>query len=412
MGTLHPIIMFEQYYQAVHGKRILAGNTSRNPPLKFQYFAEAPLISTLIALETGHGVTGDVVEQDRSLASDVLRFFNIQVIIVHPEQTGPEMLPYIETVMPVQAVYGDGDVVAYSVHLPPMPDVWRIEPGDRLGRLSFAEGWGQPANGSIWAQRRAVRLLVPLDGNAQTMAFRANVPGAGQRLAVEVNGETVRQFDMGVGWMEYEFTIPSEMVHPGLNQIWLRFEELYPARQVRLSPRAIGRTGVDSPVNLVVQSAGQEVGDFGHIYVNGQEVSADERGYNVVVLHPETGEVEGVGAFDTHLDSEASGALAAFLSEVPRGHIVAVSAADEASRLLNQEAVTALHGIGAQGDLREKTRWGHAIIGVQGALPGTALEAVDWMRPSVVVAGEGATEPALAAAFTQIAFTAEVGSQE
>ena len=40
-------------------------------------------------------------------------------------------------------------------------------------------------------------------------------------------------------------------------------------------------------MNLVVQSAGQEVGDFGHIYVDGQDVSPNERGYNVVVLNPE-----------------------------------------------------------------------------------------------------------------------------
>ena len=78
---------------------------------------------------------------------------------------------------------------------------------------------------------------------------------------------------------------------------------------------------------------------------------------------------------------------------VPAGRIVAVAAADEASRLLGQEAVEALRGIGAEGDLREKFRWGHAIIGVQGAAPGTALEAMDWMRPVSVVVGEGATEP-------------------
>jgi hypothetical protein len=116
--------------------------------------------------------------------------------------------------------------------------------------------------------------------------------------------------------------------------------------------------------------------------------------------------VETVAAFDTHDDAGASQALAALLSDVSPGRIVAVAAADEASRLLGEEAVTALQGIGATGDLRGKARWGHAIIGVQGAPPGTALEAMDWMRPAVVVAGEGATEPRLAAAFANIVFSA------
>jgi len=81
-----------------------------------------------------------------------------------------------------------------------------------------------------------------------------------------------------------------------------------------------------------------------------------------------------------------------------------VAAADEASRLLSPQAVEALRTIGASGDLRDHFRWGHAIVGVKGGLPGTALEALDWMRPVTLVVGEAATEPHLAAAFSSIAF--------
>ena len=405
-GTQDPVIMFEQYYQSVHGKRILAGNTSRNPPLKFQYFTEAPLINTLIALETGHQVDPSVVEHDRALASDVLRFFSIGAIAVHPAQTGPEVIPHVEAIMPVQRFYEDGEIVAYRVHLPPWPATWAIRPGDDLGRLSYAEGWGVPSSGVIWAQRQATRLLVPLNGERQKMTFRAYAPGEGLRLRVEVNGQTASRIDMAPGWMDYEVALPAAIVQKGLNEVWWRFETLYPAGEVTLSPRSIGGTGVASPVNLVVQSAGQEVGDFGTIYVNGVQVSPNERGYNVAVIHPLSGVVERTAAFDTHLDEGASQALAAFLQEVPPGSVVAVAAADEASRLLDQEAVDALRGIGAAGDLREKFRWGHAIVGVQGATPGTALEALDWMRPVTLVVGEGATEPGLAAALATITFTA------
>jgi len=91
---------------------------------------------------------------------------------------------------------------------------------------------------------------------------------------------------------------------------------------------------------------------------------------------------------------------------VAEGRIVAVAASDEASRLLGEDAMEALQNIGAQGDMRDRFRWGHAIIGVQGATAGTALEAMDWMRPVAVVAGEGATEPSLAVAFAKISFRA------
>ncbi len=249
------------------------------------------------------------------------------------------------------------------------PSVWIIEPGDPLGRLSFAEGWGEPASGVIWAQRRNARLLVPLDGSPQWMAFRAYAPRGGQQLQVELNGQTVQWIGMAAGWMEYEIELPANVVESGLNEVRLRFEALYPASGIRLSPRAIGRTGVESPVNLVVQSAGQEVGDLGHIYVDGEDVAPNRRGYNVAVIHPERGAVEDVAVFDTHLDERASQELAAFLGQVPQGYIVAVAAADEASRLLGQDAVAALRGIGATGDLQDKFRWGQAIVGVQGASP-------------------------------------------
>ena len=402
-GTQDPVIMFQQYYQSVHQKRLLAGNTSRNPPLKFQYFTEAPVINTLIALETGHQVDPSVVDGDRALAPQVLRFFNIQAILVHPMQAGPAMVPYVESVMPVRRLGDDAEIVAYQVDLPPWPSWWQVVPGDRLGSLSFAEGWGVPAAGTIWAERAEARLLVPLEGGPSKMALRAYAPGPGQRLQVQVNGWQSERLELAPGWQEYELSLPLQL---GLNEVRLRFAQDYPASEVQLSPRAIGSTGVESPVNLVVRSAGQEVGDFGHIYVDGRDVSPNQRGYNVAILDPQTGEVEQAASFDTHLDPAASQALALMLRDVPLGHLVAVAAADEASRLLDQDAVDALRGIGATADLRDRFRWGHAIIGVRGAAPGAALEALDGLQPVTLTVGEGATRPDLSAAFAEIRFSA------
>jgi hypothetical protein len=51
---------------------------------------------------------------------------------------------------------------------------------------------------------------------------------------------------------------------------------------------------------------------------------------------------------------------------------------------LNEAAVSALHSIGGQADPRNSSGWSHAIIGVKGATPGTALEAAGpetgWLR--------------------------------
>ena len=155
---------------------------------------------------------------------------------------------------------------------------------------------------------------------------------------------------------------------------------------------------------LLVQSAGEEVGDFGHIYVNGVDVSPDQRGYNVAVIGP-AGSLQ-TASFDTHLDPGASARLAAFIAAVPDGQTVAVAAADEASMNLGEDAVVALRSIGATGDLRGKFRWSQSIIGVKGAAPGSALEAMDGLRPAGVASGPALTEPGVAAAVEWIRFAA------
>lgn len=403
-GTADKIIMFEQYYQTSHSRRLLAGNTSRNPPLKFQYFTQAPIINTLIALELGHRVDPVIIEADRSLSPDVLQFFNIAAVVVHPLVAGLDAVSYVESTMPVERIYEDQATVAFKVADRPLPQRWSVTPGDWSGALGFVEGWGAPANGLIWAQRRSSRILALLDGQAQEMAFRAFSPEAGQTLRLVVNNRFADQVNLRSGWSDYAVALPEHLVVPGLNEIQLQFDTLSPVSQLRLLPRVIGQTTVVSPVSIVVQSAGLEVGDLSRIYVDGQDVSPNERGYNIALLNPVTGAVEQTGSFDTHLDAGASAEMERFLRKLQPGYIVVVSAADEASQSLGPEASDALRLIGASRNLQGKFRWGHAIVGVLGAAPGTALEALDWMRPVTLVVGDGLTEAHAAAAFTTITF--------
>jgi len=406
-GTLDTIIMFEQYYQSVHEKRLLAGNTSRNPILKFQYFSEAPVISTLIAIETGHSVPEEQVARDGLLAADVLAFFGIEGIVVHPGKAGAEMIPYVESVMPVTRIHDTGAVVAYRVASRPAPDDWIVSPGTELSRLSYAEGWGIPSGEWRWAQRKEVRLFVPMNGGPQVMAFQALAPYPGQAAFIEVNGKAVGRVELQTGSQSYSIDIPPEPVIAGLNEVVLRFRQLSAAAGILAGSRSIGGTEIESPASIAVLSAGNEVGDLGLIYVNGTQVSPNRRGYNLVVVDEVSGTVLDAAVYDTHMDPAASQALALYLQQIPEGRVVAVSAADEASRLLGLEAVEALRAIGAQGDLRSKFRWGHAIIGIKGAEPGTALEATDWMRPVSLAVGTGATEPDLAAGIGVLRFSAD-----
>jgi hypothetical protein len=150
----------------------------------------------------------------------------------------------------------------------------------------------------------------------------------------------------------------------------------------------IGATGAElaAGTSLLVRSAGQETGDFAHIWVSGVDVVDSERGYNLAALAPD-GRVLGQATFDTLASAEASAAMAGWLRKWPAGTLIAGAVADEASLLLGEDAVAALHALGVGTDLRGKFRWSHAFVGVTGAPPGSAHEDVSLLRPAVVAVG-------------------------
>jgi hypothetical protein len=202
--------------------------------------------------------------------------------------------------------------------------------------------------------------------------------------------------------------VPATYLRSGVNKITfqnLDFKELIPPDLS--SPRfPIGSTGGTSPAQIVVRSAGEEQGDFGHIYVRGIDESPGGTGYNVVVIDPNSGKVEQRANFNTFASEAESARLAQFIDAVPAGRIVAAAVRDEASAHLTAEAVAALRSIGAARDLRDKFRWSHAVIGVKGAAPGTALEAASETTVSQLIVGVGATSPAFGPEITEIQIAA------
>jgi hypothetical protein len=137
----------------------------------------------------------------------------------------------------------------------------------------------------------------------------------------------------------------------------------------------IGRTGVPSPGDLRVVSVGEPHGSASSIRVNGTELSPDRRGYNLVAVD-RTGLLVTAKAFDTFADDRAATGLAAWIDSVPPGTIVAGAVRDEGSARLTASGVAALQRLGVEGDLRGRFREAHAFVGVKGAPPGTALEAL------------------------------------
>jgi hypothetical protein len=394
-GALTNQFMFGQFYQTAHHKKLLQGNTSRNPEFKFQYFTNAPFINSLLALETGKTLPPERREADRAIAAEVLAFFNIKYIVVRPDQTNNPIvtpqatIPYIEDVLPVEKIHDEATIKIYRIvssEETRLKSGLLIDTASPLAPLYFGEGWGLQSPGQpIAVQREEARLLLPMTGDRKRITLRIQIPAsyedASQSLFLELNGWQSPPQPISQEWQDLSFDLPVGVARPGLNEVRLHF-----ARAT-----ATPNLGVQTS-DITVLSAGEEVGDFGHIFVNGRDISPNQRGYNAAIIQP-NGAIE-TANFDTHLDPAASTALARFLASLPPGALIAVAAADEASANLGQEAVGALQSIGAKGDLRGCFRCSHAFIR---APSGETFEALDALRPAGVSTGLGLTEPGIAA---------------
>ena len=420
-GTLDQAMMFAQWYQTEQQHPILGGNTSRNPELKFQYFTEAPVINSIIAVETGHTLDDATIQRDRELAPDVLRFFGIRYIVWHSPRDPQNRSAldaaraYVQYVLPVTQISqvddDTGETVAFRVNdLPPLNQTmirsnqtgFTASEIDPMARLNFAEGWGVVGEPMIWATRRQAKVFVRLDEPTDAkLAFNAFVPMTNQRVTVQVNGHIVGSLVMQKNWGEYSLPVARDVWQVGLNEIVFQFDTL------------VSISSLDWPTSIVAYSAGSEVGDFAHIFVNGVDAAQNLRGYNIVVINETTGVVEASEAFDTFASADESVRLVQFIDKIPNGRIIAIAVRDTAAGRedmapnLTQEAVDALRSIGASIDLRNKFRWSYAVISAKGANDAvqrafSVPESTDEIAPVHQVVGIGAMEPNVAAAIEWI----------
>jgi len=212
-------------------------------------------------------------------------------------------------------------------------------------------------------------------------------PEAGRRDQVELlfNGRRLGRLALGTEPAPFRFHLLPPYCRVERNRLEFRYR-YERAALPREDPRSrIGRTGIHAPVDLYVLSAGKPHGWASSILVNGEELSPDRRGYNLVALDPTTGALVGPGSFDTFLHQEASAQLAAFIGRLPAGTIVVAAVKDEAAGQLTEEAVAALRQIGAREDLRGRLFASHLVVGVKGAPPGSAVEAAGDRRVEVVI---------------------------
>lgn len=419
LGRSDILIMMQQWWQTAHGKRRLGGNTSRNPLYKFQYFTEAPLLGELIALmnaDRPHIAAALEAELDaliaayRPRAAQILRNLGVRYVVVHEDKATPQLMRFIHETLPLVKVDrwegAEGSTVSTRIVLYALADEPIGEPARETQTISLVgpdaalyqgEGWAAlpGKDGLRYATRRTPALLIDLPAGCSDL--RIEWQGAARIAAATVNGRSVTVRSLADGMIST--TVPAGVADQPMDRIELRIEgDGTPVNQMAsaLYPGVweVGETGATLPAGrwLVVRSAGEEVGDFAQIFVDGRDVARNERGYNLVALD-EQGEVLNSAAFDVSGNELASAELAAWIDRWPTGTVIAGAVNDEASLKLREDAVAALHSLGVAADLRNHFRWSHAFIGAKGSPPGSALESISLIRPAAVVLGAPVEAP-------------------
>ena len=127
-GKQDVVIMSQLWNQTSHGKRVLGGNTSRNPDFKFQYFSEDPTLARLIALTNAadlpdqHGALREalaatpVTVEDRERARNLAAFLSLRYVMVHRDKLPPDTESALRELLPVQLGPAAGRAGALSDH--------------------------------------------------------------------------------------------------------------------------------------------------------------------------------------------------------------------------------------------------------------------------------------------------------
>jgi hypothetical protein len=391
-----------QYFQTAHGKAMLGGNISRAPDFKMDYFARIPLFRALTDLEMYRDVPPEIDAAARAQAGDLMSLYDIRYFITTPPIPG--RYPYQDTwqrteayaldVLPLEKppVWEADGYRVYRVEQPAIPFPFRLDLGTPGAEPYLSQGWDlqtdeKPFDATAtWIEGKTAELYLPLAAPIPAKLRLAVAPlsyaGApAQTVSVTANGVTLlKDRALSPGWQTLEAAIPASATRRGANRVRLDFGWAASPRKVFPDPASraeIGRTGAVSPVNLEVHAF-----DEAYITTYGPDgaqtdASTGRRGYNVAVIDPRTGKVADMKGFDTAANSYESDALAAYLQAIRPGQIVVLATKGDASSYLNQAAVDAMRSLGSgvtsPSDLSGQA---HALVGVKGAEPSRAAEAI------------------------------------
>ena len=251
-GTLGAEETRLQYYQAWHHKRLLAGNISRAPTFKFDYFKRIPLFYALTEAEMYRTPDEVTLARARAQAGELLTLYDIRYLVVH--DAIPLRYPYVDTFRatrelaltllphePTPLACANG-VCVYRLIQPPLPNPLRVDFGEWRSFPYRGDGWGEDEEvfGAManWVVGTQARLFFPVCGTGERRLTLRLVPftypgAAQQTLTLMLNEQTLgRAIELDESWQIVSVRVPNSMLRQGLNTLTLLFAYAVPPATV------------------------------------------------------------------------------------------------------------------------------------------------------------------------------------
>ncbi|MEJ5197623.1 MAG: hypothetical protein WHX53_01755, partial [Anaerolineae bacterium] len=262
VGKQDVVIMQQLWNQTAHGKRILGGNTSRNPEFKFQFFSEQPTLARLIALTNAADVPQHdalraelahlpVTPADAALARAWAATWNIRYVMAWRNKMPAATEEMLRQLLPLELIAEEGPRALYRIAGDLTPPT-RFAFGDEAGALVLAEGWSPAGlDEVVYAQRREARLLLPLGPTARRVRFDLWSVAPANELTLFVDGRLVGRSALPTTRSWVEFDLPADATRPPLSDVRVHFSRLVPVTDLLAQDADVARAGPALPVSLV-----------------------------------------------------------------------------------------------------------------------------------------------------------------
>ena len=243
-------IKIYQFYQTVHGKKIMHGFLPRLPSFNRTFGENIRLMRML--RKPGLIPPAPLDRSIAESANDVMRLFKIRYIVIHKDYFASDafnrVAALINATLPVQLIAQDQHITAYRVQ----DEVGNAYEARRAYLIDFGAASGFPALLAGWSHEESSDGLTYAWSNAPESTLWLNLPKVSsmkmdlrlspfsfpsspkQLVKIFMNGELLSELELGGGWQTYSFDLPPSYLREGVNRI--RFLYRYTASPAQVLP--------------------------------------------------------------------------------------------------------------------------------------------------------------------------------